>query len=610
MPDIPQPDTSASGTTPADYSQAGGLLGGTAANFQSAADAATAAPANTAPVVGPPAPGQAPPSVADQQAQAQRQASLPENKPKGSIMADILRAVSEVLGGPSTVDRVDPATGNIVPQKLSRAERIANTAGIYMRGAAAGAAQQGPGAAGKAALAGVQGQQQFQQQQQENVLAESKNVSQTLLNQASLQMMSKQQAKFGLEMKAFQMDLDKNQADIANSLQNVLNMPGVKVLQHFDSNDDINAHLEAVGPRVAKQYAVDLTANNIRLFQSPGGGFDAVEVPKKLGETAIGPGLMVHRTVFDPKTDVMTLQAVPADPNVTWDNYQLYEGAALATYNSSKQVAQQFQEGYTRIALQKEQAAEAHQKAELTKRQAQNLASGNAKDENGNWNPASLPVALVEGTMDPTQLSKRSQDYNQKLQSANQYSLERYGKPFDIAAAQSDYKYSTNSTNQNTLKMIAGMTEKGGAIDIAKGAATALPQLPEATLNKVFNLAATEFGSKEATNFHTAMLGLADEYSKVMGGGVSSDTGRQQALDILKASYSKGQIDGAISIMQRDLTARKAALVGSNRYLIKQYGASVPPPAGKPAGATMKVPGTDGKLYWSDGKQNLGAVTP
>ena len=43
---------------------------------------------------------------------------------------------------------------------------------------------------------------------------------------------------------------------------------------------------------------------------------------------------------------------------------------------------------------------------------------------------------------------------------------------------------------------------------------------------------------------------------KVMGGGVSSDTGRQQGLDLLKAGYAKGQMSGAIGIMQQDIAAR------------------------------------------------------
>jgi len=31
-------------------------------------------------------------------------------------------------------------------------------------------------------------------------------------------------------------------------------------------------------------------------------------------------------------------------------------------------------------------------------------------------------------------------------------------------------------------------------------------------------------------------------------------------------------------------------------------------PSGPPAGATMKVPGSDGKMHWSDGKKDLGVA--
>lgn len=41
-----------------------------------------------------------------------------------------------------------------------------------------------------------------------------------------------------------------------------------------------------------------------------------------------------------------------------------------------------------------------------------------------------------------------------------------------------------------------------------------------------------------------------------------------------------------------------------------QTGATVKPkaPSGQPAGATMKVPGSDGQMHWSDGKNDLGVV--
>jgi len=180
-------------------------------------------------------------------------------------------------------------------------------------------------------------------------------------------------------------------------------------------------------------------------------------------------------------------------------------------------------------------------------------------------------IDVVEGRLDPSQISPRSPQYPYVLNAANQYSMAQYGQPFDFAKASSDYGYAKNPTTQNTLKMVAAMTEPGGSIEIAQNAAKNLPRFNSTLANQVFNAAATQFGSKEATDFHTAMLGLADEYSKVMGGGVSSDTGRQQSLDLLKAAYSKGQLAGAVDIMRRDINARKSALIGNNTYLQRQY---------------------------------------
>jgi hypothetical protein len=525
----------------------------------------------------PPAIPQAPPQ--------QPQAPPHEDSDHGSFLARLLHAVGEAIA-PSTEQRVNPTTGAIERVPVSGAQRVVGAVGRGLVGAAAGAGAHGPGAVGQAAALGLQAGQEQQQIQQKNLLAQSQNVratneaaQQKQMVQANLAKMSQEQARNALDLKAQGMALDEHQTALANSMQELLNAPGAKLLQHFDSNDEINKHLETVGPQLSKQYAVDLAKNNIRLIQSPKGGFDAVEVPKGAGEQPIGDGHTIYEVAPDPKKPgQLTLISHAADPTMTWDKYQQFNGTSLGAYNSAQEsqakITEQKQAGQKDIA----EAASAYAEQKLRLAQAKNLEGGMAKNEDGSWNPASIPVALVEGNMDPTQLSKRTTDYNAKIQQASQYSLEKYGKPFDLAQAQSDYKYATTSTNQNTLKMIQGMTEPGGAIDIAKGAATALPQLNSSTLNKVFNASATEFGSKEATNFHTAMLGLADEYSKVMGGGIGSDTGRQQALDILKASYSKGQIAGAIGIMQNDIAARKNALVGNNRYLVKQYGAAQPSP--------------------------------
>jgi len=187
---------------------------------------------------------------------------------------------------------------------------------------------------------------------------------------------------------------------------------------------------------------------------------------------------------------------------------------------------------------------------------------------------------LVEGNIDPSQVPKRGSSYTIIANKADTYSRNTYGKPFDMAAAASEYQYAKNPQTQNVLKLIDGITAKGGSLEIAMDAAKKLPKLDSQTLNNVFNLGATEFGSDEASNFHTAMLGLADEYSKVMGGGVSSDTGRQQGLDLLKAKYSAGQFSGAADIIKKDVAARKSGLIGDNRYLQRQYVKQAAPAGG------------------------------
>lgn len=163
-----------------------------------------------------------------------------------SIMSDILHAIGSVLGGPSTVQTVNPQTGAIEDKPLSRAGRIANTAGIYLRGAAAGAAQHGPAAAGKAALAGAQEQQGFQQQQQENTLAQSKNVQEQLRNQAGIALLNQQIAESGFRMAREGTEVDDATAQKFNAMQGLLSSDDRNTyIGHFDSfKDMLSAHPE------------------------------------------------------------------------------------------------------------------------------------------------------------------------------------------------------------------------------------------------------------------------------------------------------------------------------------------------------------------------------
>lgn len=197
-------------------------------------------------------------------------------------------------------------------------------------------------------------------------------------------------------------------------------------------------------------------------------------------------------------------------------------------------------------------------------------AKKRAEDDAANGNPKLVAQMLVSGDAAWSQLvSTRKPEFLVQVATL----AKALDPNFSIAKNESDYKASTNPQTRATLDLITTMTDNNGSIAVAQRAATKLPQLNSQQANSVFNAFSRSFGSNSATNFHTAMLGLADEYSKVMGGGVSSDTGRQQALDILKDSYSNGQLSGAIDTMKQDIQARKSELIRGNRVLEQTYGA-------------------------------------
>jgi hypothetical protein len=225
-------------------------------------------------------------------------------------------------------------------------------------------------------------------------------------------------------------------------------------------------------------------------------------------------------------------------------------------------------------AEDKEAQKEAHENARDAETARHNRAEEVIKRAEGGNSPEDINNAaelLATANEDPSQLSKRAKGYQKTIDAAADYSWAKYGKPWSPADAQSEYKYATTSQNQNVLKLINGVVEPNGALEIAQKAAQGLTGFDNQTLNKVFNTAKAEFGDAKITDFHTAMLGLADEYSKIMGGGNASDTGRQQALDLLKDAYSKGQMAGAVAIIKKDIAARQKAIIGNNRYLQRQY---------------------------------------
>ena len=204
-----------------------------------------------------------------------------------------------------------------------------------------------------------------------------------------------------------------------------------------------------------------------------------------------------------------------------------------------------------------------------------------------NGDPTVIGDMLANGTAAPSQVqSARSMSkpfYAQVLARANATAkangapevIGPNGKPtgqyFNEATAESQYQYSKNVQTQNTLNKIRTLNEPGGDLDILKDATAALPKMDQKTLNKIFNASATEFGSPEATNYHTALYNLAGLLAQVQTGGIPTEGEIQAQLNLMSAANSKGQLDGQIQIARKDIAARGTSMVAKNPFLRNAY---------------------------------------
>jgi hypothetical protein len=188
---------------------------------------------------------------------------------------------------------------------------------------------------------------------------------------------------------------------------------------------------------------------------------------------------------------------------------------------------------------------------------------------------ASIAQDLVEHNMDPEQLSKRatkgSDSYNRILEAANTYSMNKFGVPYDIAQATTDYKQAQNPQVQATLKLLNSV---GPNLQEVLNASNKLPRTQYPALNDVQAWARLQTGNPDITAFHTAAVEVGDQIAKILQGGTGSSTSDaklKQASDILNSSFTPQQLQANITTLNELLGNRKAAIIGDNSYLKKQF---------------------------------------
>jgi len=172
-----------------------------------------------------------------------------------------------------------------------------------------------------------------------------------------------------------------------------------------------------------------------------------------------------------------------------------------------------------------------------------------------------------------------------------------------------------NITNQTFFGSARSLVQKGGVLDQLVAAHQGIGGTSIPKFNSWENFLEWHTGSPQQAAYKAAVLGAADDYSKVVAGGNPTDSSRTQTAELFLPALNTGQIDAAVQQARMGVRSQVKGRIGDNRYLMQREGDTLGPvgegqQAGAPPGADVQVKGSDNKTYWGNSrtKQIIGPV--
>jgi hypothetical protein len=194
--------------------------------------------------------------------------------------------------------------------------------------------------------------------------------------------------------------------------------------------------------------------------------------------------------------------------------------------------------------------------------------------------PNAAAQLLISGTVAPSQIiSARKPEFAQKA-----FTAAAAAQPgWDARKAEADYKVAGSPGQVAFFGSAKSLTDKGGTLDQLAAAAKDIPQNEFPVFNTVADAIKASTGSGPVAKYAALALGVADDYSKVMGGGQGSDTSRNQAIQLVSAKQSPEQRAASIEGIRGAVGSQTTSRIGTNSVLQKMYGSEPAKPKTNPA---------------------------
>jgi len=183
--------------------------------------------------------------------------------------------------------------------------------------------------------------------------------------------------------------------------------------------------------------------------------------------------------------------------------------------------------------------------------------------------PKAAAQLLVSGAVAPSQLvSSRKPAFAQQAFTA----ARELDPNWNATKADADYNVAKSPNNLAFFGSAKSLTDKGGTLDQLKDAAKDIPEHKLPVFNTVDDWIKASTGSGPIAKYAALALGVADDYSKVMGGGQGSDTSRSQALHLIGAQQSPEQKAASLEGIRGAVNSQKNSRIGNNSILRNMYG--------------------------------------
>lgn len=263
----------------------------------------------------------------------------------------------------------------------------------------------------------------------------------------------------------------------------------------------------------------------------------------------------------------------------------LYAPSAAAVAMGTAPGAAQIQAGEVKQAAAKAGAEEsARMPGEMAlARQRQALSQGD---------PNSAAQLLVSGDATLSELKARGATPDfiaNTLKAAHQLSNGQY----NAQSADAQFSVAKSPANVAFFGSAKSLIDKGGTLDQLAAAGKAIPGGLIPAFNSIADWEKAATGSGPIAKYASLALGVADDYSKVMGSGQGSDSSRLQALQLVGAKQSPEQRAASIDGIRGAVGSQTQSRIGNNPVLGRMYGS----PAQTAPTAGISVTAPNGKVY-------------